>query len=139
MLRTSRLFKRSVFFVDVMNVVLYSDLFIYHELIKRMEIDVLISSYFGNIPRFTKEQLANNSDKCDLHIIGLSASKKHQNILMDWIDKDKFIKYNKDITPEEFTTWLYRDIFTHPTCDEYIQLTEFGSTLKILVNDDNLF
>ena len=58
---TNVLFKRSSFFVDVMNVVLYSDLFIYHEITERLKVDGLISYYFSNIPKIDSSTTSKDS------------------------------------------------------------------------------
>jgi hypothetical protein len=45
------LYRRSSFFIDVMNVILYTDLFLYHELKERMKTDECIQYYFQkNLP-----------------------------------------------------------------------------------------
>ena len=129
------LFKKSSFFVDVNNVVTYTDLFLYNELVCRMDNDTLLKDLFlDKIPKI-------NSDKKldrDLMMVQISASKKNPNILLDWIDIDKFNSHNFKFSIEKFLASLYYDFLCNPTCDEYLQFTEFGNTLKILLNDQNL-
>ena len=131
-MQNSVLFRRSSFFVDAMNVIFYSDLFIYHELSKRMESNEFLTSIFGDkMPNFT----ASTRGDLDKLIIKSTVTKKNQNILLDWISKEKYNQSDINITMDEYVALLYQDIFTSPVCDEYLQLTEFGNTLKLLSKD----
>lgn len=129
------LFHRSSFFVDVCNVVLHTDLFLYHELKERIDNgDTLLDKLFTKtLPHIE----SSNSLTIDTFVIQKSATKNNQNILLDWINKPAFHEINIGMSLYDFVANLYYDIFMNPTCDDYIQMTEFGNTLKLLTTDSN--
>lgn len=137
-MKGNALYKRSTFFIDVINVVLYIDLFLYHEILARMKTDESIEYYFTDgIPK-SKEEIG------DVWVVHQTAKKSHQNILEDWIDKKKFIEINAidNHSPEElytsYVSSLYYDMLTNPICDQYMQVTEFGNAIKLLLKDSKL-
>lgn len=137
-MKGSALYKRSTFFIDVFNVILYIDLFLYHEMVERMKTDESLVYYFKKgIPEI-KNPI---QDVAVLHQI---SRKNHINILEDWIDKKKFIETNSiDFhSPEElyrdYIDALYVDMLTNSICEEYIQATEYGNTMKLLLKDQKI-
>ena len=133
MIKTA-LHKRSSFFIDVFNVVYYIDLFIYNELFYRATNgDQLIKSLFGHILPDNNEYYSGHGK--DVAIIHKLTGKKHQNVLLDLIDKSK---YNLDVSLEEFVASLYFSCLTEPECPEFLQMTEFGNTLRMIVGDVNV-
>ena len=131
----NKLFRRSSFFIDVMNVLIYSDLFIYHEIKARLEqendeymVKTLFKKSFPKINAETRELE-------DMMVINLCAKKTNQNILLDWIDKEVF---ESEESLSTYVSLLYLNIFENPICDEYMQITEFGNTIKLLMMDENL-
>ena len=134
-MQNSVLFRRSSFFVDASNIIFYTDLFLYHELSKRMKNIEFLSDIFGDkLPRFQAE----NRGELDKLIIKSTVTKVHQNILLDWISEDKFNQSDINISMEEYVAMLYLDLLSNPICDEYLQTTEFGNTLKLISKDRQL-
>lgn len=123
------LYKRSSFFVDLLNVVFYADVFLYHELKKRGQSDQSLQCYFDTIYE---------SDVDDVQLKQITAAKKNQNILLDWLNLEHFKEINGDTNPEQFLASLYQSMLAKPECDQYLQLTEFGHALKLLTRDINL-
>lgn len=133
MIKTA-LHKRSSFFIDAINVVYYVDLFLYNELFYRASKgDQLIKSLFGHI--LPNDEYYYSGHGKDVAIIHRLTGKKHQNILLDLIDKSK---YDLDIPLEEFVASLYFSCLTEPECPEFLQMTEFGNTLRMIVGDANV-
>lgn len=143
------LFKRSAFFVDVFNVVCHIDLFLYHEIRHQIISDPtgMLADIFSD--RFPINVWERESD--DIKIIHLASRKKNQNILFDWVSTDKLQKYNENVevngevvvlTSDEFTdtflSALYVQCISDPSCNELLQLTEFGNALRLLMKDSNL-
>lgn len=134
-MQNSVLFRRSSFFVDAFNVIFYIDLFLYHELSERMEeVDFLKMIFNDNFPVFN----AGNRGELDKLIIKSTINKTHQNILLDWISEDEFSKSDIDMSIEEYVSTLYMDMLSNPICDEYLQTSEFGNTLKLISRDRQL-
>ena len=129
------LFHRSSFFVDVCNVVLHTDLFLYHEIKERInQGDLLLNKLFSKTLPSIESQ-----DKLtiDTFVIQKSAAKRNQNILLDWINKSAFHEVSIEMSLHELVANLYYDFFVNPKCEEYIQMSEFGNTLKLLTADNN--
>lgn len=130
------LYRRSTFFVDVINVVLYADLFMYHDLSLRMKTDSCLQYFFEkNIPKAIKGETI---PQMDIRLTKELSAKKHQNILEDWIDKEEFIKLNGEEVYDEYVLSLHNLILSEPVYDEYIQTTSFGEALKLLTKDDRI-
>lgn len=133
----SVLFRRANIFSDVINVLFHVDLFFYHELKYRMEKNEILRDLFiDKLPKISEDSV----DVRDTILIKLTSEKNNQNILLDWINIDKYSKYGHslgmDIT--EFVANMYYDMLINPSCNEYIQPTEFGNTLRLLSKDINL-
>lgn len=134
-MQNSVLFRRSSFFVDAINVIFYTDLFLYHELLERMKQNEFLRFIFGDkLQTFQTE----NRGELDKLIIKYTVTKKNQNILLDWISLEKYKESDIDISVEEYVSMLYGDMLTNPICEEYMQTTEFGNTLKLLSKDRQL-
>ena len=127
----SHLYRRSIFFIDVFNIILHIDLFLFYEIKKRMETDKSVKVYFTKMPNIE----CNHQN--DTLIIKACSNKEHQIILEDWIDKDLFLKYNTEETYVNYILDLFQDMLTNPLVNEFIQFTEFGNALKLIGNDDN--
>lgn len=132
----NKLFHRSSFFIDAMNVLLYSDLFIYHEMKYRMENEehgeYCLQDLFGeSFPKFKSDSKVLE----DRMVINECSKKNNQNILLDWIDGRAF---DSEESLSRYLSMLYFDVFEQPRCDEFIQMTEFGNTMKLLMMDTNL-
>ena len=129
--------RRSNFFMDGCNVLFHIDLFLVNELLYRVaKGDTLFGELFHrSIP---KDNTYYTSHEKDIKIIQSAATKKSQNILYDLIDKELYTKKNNQIKLEVYVAMLYHDFLLNPTCPEYIQMTEFGNTVRILTNDTNL-
>lgn len=126
-MQNSILFRRSSFFIDAINVFFYTDLFLYHELMERMKEDQLLVELFSeNLPNFN----VGSRGELDRLIIKSTVTKKHQNILYDWINDNRL-----DNSTEGLLASLYMDMLINPTCGEYMQVTELGNTIKLLAND----
>lgn len=145
----STLYKRSSFFVDVFNVICHIDLFLYHEIRHQIlaDPDGMIADIFSN--KFPKDVWKKESD--DIKIIHMASRKLHQNILVDWVDMDKLQTYNANVIIDDepvslsddefmnlFLSNLYNQCIAQPTCNELLQITEFGNALKLLTKDSNL-
>lgn len=130
------LYRRSTFFVDVINVVLHIDLFIYHDLSIRIKDDPCLQYFFGK--KLPNSRDGESIQQLDVRLVREFSNKLHQNILEDWIDKDEFIKMNGEASYGEYLQTLYHMILSEPTYDDYMQTTAFGSTLKILTKDDRV-
>ena len=130
---TGALFRRSSFFIDVFNVILYIDLFLFHEIKARMEEDDALRYFFEDgLPKIEPTQ---ENDKLIVHE---ACTKKNQIILWDWINKEKFLESNSEELLSEYIFSLYMDMLTNPICDEYMQTTEFANALKILLKDEKI-
>jgi hypothetical protein len=127
------LYKRASFFIDVTNVVLYTDLFLYHELKERMKNDESLYCFFNE--RFPAVE---DSPENDTWLVHELSGKKHQNILEDWIDKELFLSTNASYLYDAYINQLYANLLSEPICDHYIQITEFGNTLRLLMKDEKL-
>jgi len=111
---------------------LYVDLFLYHEMKKRMETDACLQYFFSdNIPDI--EPIPKN----DRGIVRVLSNKINKNVLLDWINKEKFCEMNDPNMLVIYVENLVKDMLQNPTCDEYVQLTGFGNNLRILCNDNN--
>jgi hypothetical protein len=121
--RKTVLLQRSKIYVDVCNVLFYTDLFLYQELKKRMSGNKILRLYFKD--KFPKGENLSNDWIC--HI---TAAKNHINILEDWIDKDKFIQINGLASFNSYLSYIYYDMLCDPCCGERLQLTEIGSAMK---------
>ena len=134
-MQNSVLFRRSSFFVDAFNIIFYTDLFLYHELSKRMEYNGFLEKIFKEkLPRFN----ADSRGKLDKLIIKSTANKLNQNILLDWISEYEFNRFDVDMTINDYVATLYLDMLSNPICDEYMQITEFGNALKLISSDRQL-
>lgn len=143
------LFKRSFFFIDAINVICHVDLFLFHEIRKQIldEPDGLLADVFSD--KFPMNVWSGQPD--DIKIIHLASQKLNQNILFDWVNVDALKKYNETVlidgeqvsfTDDEFVdaflSNLYVQCLTEPTCNELLQITEFGNALKLLMKDSKL-
>ena len=129
---------RSKFFVDISNVLFYTDIFLYHELTKRMEKDPSLRLYFGDTINGIKSSLEEiNSKDIDKSLVHITACKLSQNILRDWINIDAFNEINSEELLEPYLANLYKEFLTNPVCDEYLQMTEYGNVLGLLSTDSN--
>lgn len=127
--------RRSNFFIDAFNVLFHIDLFLYNELYYRISNgDDLLKRLFPNVVPTEKYK---SDNRRDLSVIQKSAGKKNQNILVDFISKKEFTRSNIKIPIETFLANLYYTFLTKPLCPEYLQITEFGSNIKILTSDVN--
>lgn len=130
---TGSLYRRSSFFIDIFNVIFYTDLFLFHEIIERMKTDECIKYYFEEgIPQIEPTQ---HNDQWVMHE---TSSKNHQIILRDWIDEKKFLASNPKTKLDPFIYALFEDMLTQPICGEYMQTTGFANALRILMGDDKL-
>ena len=127
--------RRSNFFIDAFNVLFHTDLFLFNELYYRISNgDIFLKSVFKNV---VPEGKYRSDNKRDISIVQKSAGKKNQNILLDFIDRRKYNESNSNLPIETFVAKLYYEFLSSPSCPEYLQLTEFGSTIKILTTDAN--
>lgn len=131
-MQNSILFRRSSFFIDAMNVFFYTDLFLYHELVERMKEDILLKTLFSDkLPVFNTD----NRVELDRLVIKSTATKKHQNILCDWVNHNKYIQPQTGENINTMLANLYMDMLVNPVCNEYMQVTELGNTIRLVVND----
>ena len=131
-MRQSVLYKRSSFFIDIFNVMYYLDLFLFHEMKERMKNDECLRYFFSEkIPSIEP------SPQNDIMIVRTLSGKLHKNILMDWINRDRFCEINQRELLDIYVESLVKDMVQNPICDQFIQLTEFGHTIRILCNDTN--
>lgn len=133
-MRNSVLFRRSSFFVDAINIIFHVDLFLYHELTFRMKECKMLEDVFTNVPKFNSD----NKVELDKMVIDSCSKKVNQNILLDWVSKDKFSNYSINMSLNEYVARLYMDMLINPICEQYLQVTEFGNTLKLLSKDIQL-
>lgn len=130
------LYRRSTFFVDVINTIFHIDLFIYHDLAIRVENDPCLQYFFNK--NFPTARDGETIQQLDIRLVREFSGKLHQNILEDWISKDEFIQMNGEEAYVEYLQTLYHTILSEPVFDDFMQLTSLGSTLKLLTKDDRI-
>ena len=132
--------RRSSFFIDAFNVIAHIDLFLYNELWFRISKGdkLLIDLFSKSLPPDWNKTGYYSSNTKDISIIKLVSSKSNQNILFDLIDKAVFKELDIGKPINVFVASLYYDFLMNPTCPDYIQFTEFGHTMRLLLADTNL-
>lgn len=97
-----------------------------------MKTDKILECYFSkNIPDIPTDH------RNDIGIIRLTSNKFNKYILEDWIDREKFLSVNDTETYISFILENTYDMLTNPKCKEFLQLSEFGHAMRMILGDTN--
>lgn len=139
----SNFLKPTTLFVDIHNVLFYTDLFLVHELYSQFEQDQTLRFFFSSNDIFTvcahyTPQEMDNALKLE------TAKKKHKNYLLDLIDMKRFDNIilrtqtgTSNVALENYTRYLWNHLLQLASDEHYLQLTEYGNALLLLAKDPN--
>lgn len=125
--------------MDIHNVIFYTDVFLIHELAARFETDKKLEYYFAEHPVFRAPD-AYKEDNLDIVLKLLTSQKENKQYLADLINTERFYKVNTKCNKEDLLHYLdglYKDCLEQPICGEYLQTTEIGNAMRLLVKDKN--